>query len=417
MYTVGMIRKSYKYRIYPNKEQRILAEKHFGCCRFVYNWGLGLKIETYTKENNSLSFFDLSNRLTKLKNTEEFSWLNEVNAQSLHMSLRNLDNAYTRFFKDKKGFPKFKSKKTAKKSCQFSQGVNILFEENKIKLPKFGKIKAILHRPFEGKVKTTTLPKTSTGKYYVSVLVETPEELPVKPEIKSETTVGIDLGLKEFAIISNGDKVDNPRHLRKSEKRLKKSQRALSRKKKGSNNRTKARIKLSKRHEKISNQRKDFHHKLSHKLTHTEGIDTIALESLNVPGMTKNHCLAKSVCDAGWSQFVSFLEYKAEWYDKNIIRIGRFEPSSKLCSVCGYIKKDLTLGDRVWQCPTCKTKHDRDINAAINIKNFALHPQNKEPIRSGRPKSQRLQSTCKTSGVVKRQLLKRVRRSKKPLTF
>jgi len=254
------------------------------------------------------------------------------------------------------------------------QHYTVNFEKSLVKLPKIGEVKAILHRRFEGTLKTATISKTCTGKYYISILVEDGKELPAKQDFSESTTIGIDVGIKDFAVLSTGEKVENPKYLKNSLNRLKVLQKRVSRKVKGSKNRDKARLLLSKLHEKISNQRNDFQHKLSSKLISEN--QAIALETLNVKSMQKNHCLAQSISDSAWSSFVIKLEYKAEWLGKTILRIGQFEPSSKLCSVCGYYNLDLTLKDREWECPDCNTKHDRDINAAINIKKFSLQDQN-----------------------------------------
>ncbi len=379
-----MIKKAYQYRVYPTNTQKQAIAQHFGCVRFAYNWALNKKIEAYQTEQATLSCFDLTKQLTALKKQDEFSWLSEVYSQCLQMALRNLDNAFKKFFREKKGFPKFKSKWYPVQSCQFPQGVKINTESSNMYFPKIGHVKAKLHRSFEGKVKTVTLRRTATGKYFVSLLVETPGTIPHKPSIVCDTTVGVDLGLKDFAILSNGHKVENPKPLKNSLKKLKRLQQQVSRKHKGSKNRDKARQRLARQHEKVSNQRKDFLHKLTHGLTHTDGVDTLALETLNVNGMIKNHCLAQAISDVSWSQFNDFLEYKAEWYGKNILRIGQFEPSSKVCSVCGAVNHDFTLAVRSWTCPECQTQHDRDINAAQNIRQFALQPNN--TIGVGRPK-------------------------------
>lgn len=375
-----MFKKAYKYRIYPDDMQQESIAQHFGCVRFVYNWGLNKKIEAYQTEQKTLSCFDLINQIGALKKQEEFSWLKDVYSQSLQMSLRNLDNAFTKFFREKKGFPKFKSKRYPVQSCQFPQGVKVDFDRQTVYLPKIGHVKTKLHRMFEGQVKTVTLRKTTTGKYFVSVLVDVSDILPKKPVISKETTIGVDLGIKDFAILSNGQKVENPKPLKQSLKRLKKLQQRVNRKQNGSQNRDKARKLLARQHEKVANLRKDFLHKLTYGLTHTGGVDSFALETLNIKGMMRNHCLALAISDVSWRQFNDFLEYKSEWYGKNILRIGQFEPSSKICSVCGYVNHTLTLKDRSWTCPECHTQHDRDINAAKNIKQFALQPNNIVPV-------------------------------------
>ena len=389
--------KAYKYRLKPNIEQRIALSKNLGCVRWVYNWALNRKIEAYQKENRSLSCFDLIKELPKLKAAEETKWLAEADSQSLQMSLRNLDNAFTRFFREKKGFPNFKSKKSNRQSYQIPQRVQVDFEERKIILPKVGGISAKLHRKFDGIIKTVTISKTPSGKYFASVLVETDEKPLPKPEIKYETTIGVDLGLTHFAILSNGEKIENPKHLQKSLNRLKFLQRRLSRKKAGSKRRDKARIRVANLYEKITNQRNDFLHKLSIRLIREN--QTIALETLNVQGMMQNHRLAQSIASVSWSRFVEFLQYKAEWYGRNIVFIGRFEPSSKLCSVCGFHNRELTLADRTWICPSCQTEHDRDVNAATNILKFALQSQN----LLGRESSELGSLSVHNSGALKRE--------------
>lgn len=365
--------KAFKYRIYPDKDQEEFINLHFGACRFVYNWALEQKIKTYEQTKKSISRFDLQKILVhEVKHSNE--WLKKVNSQALLASLVNVESAFTKFFREKTGFPKFKSKKNPVQSYQMPQHYTVDFDRNVIKLPKMGEVKAVLHRRFEGTMKTATISRSGTGKFYISILVDDGLELPEKQEISESNAVGIDVGIKDFAILSNGEKVENPKYLKNSLKRMKCLQKRVSKKVKGSNNRNKARQQLSKIHEKISNQRNDFQHKLSSKLISEN--QAIALETLNVKGMVKNHCLAQSISDAGWSSFVTKLEYKAEWFGKTILRIGRFEPSSKICNVCGYYNSSLTLKDREWICPDCKTKHDRDINAAINIKKFSLQDQN-----------------------------------------
>jgi putative transposase len=300
--------------------------------------------------------------------------LKEVNSQSLQSSIKNLDNAFTRFFREKKGFPKFKSKKNPVQAFQVPQHYSVDFEKNRIKLPKIGLIKIALSREFFGICKTATVSKSPTGKYYISILVDDEKDFPIKEKFSENTTLGVDVGIKDFVVLSNGEKVENPKYLKNSLQKLKILSKRLSSKQKGSNNFKKAKLRISQLHEKITNQRNDFQHKLSLKLVREN--KAIALETLNVTGMLKNHCLAQSISDAGWSNFVTKLEYKAEWFGKTILKIGRFEPSSKICNVCGYHNSNLTLKDREWECPDCKTKHDRDINAAINIKKFALQSQN-----------------------------------------
>jgi putative transposase len=364
--------KAFKFRLYPTEAQAGKLNQHIGSCRFVYNWALSQKIKTYEQTGKSISRFDLNKLIPALKTSNE--WLGEVNSQSLQGMTKQVESAFTRFFREKNGFPKFKSKKNPIQSFPVPQHYSVDFENNTVKLPKIGEIKAVLHRHFEGELKTATVSKTCKGDYYISILVEDGKELPVKETFTESTTVGIDVGIKDFAVLSTGEKVENPKYLKNSLKRLKVLQKRVSRKQKGSKNRAKAKRRLAVLYDKITNQRNDFQNKLSFRLVSEN--QAVALETLNVKGMVKNHHLAQAISDSAWSSFVTKLEYKAQWFGKTVLRIGQFEPSSKLCSVCGYHNKELQLKDREWTCPDCKTKHDRDINAAINIKKFALIDQN-----------------------------------------
>jgi len=360
--------KAYKYRLYPSADQKALMDKHFGCSRFIYNWALAKKIEAYQTSKTKLDYFDFAKDLTSLK--DRYPWLSEVYSQCLQSSLRNLDNAFVAFFRKKSKFPKFKSKHNSRQSCQYPQGIKVNFDTNIIKLPKIGKVEAVLHRKFEGKIKTVTLSRTPTDKYFVSILVEDDAILPQKLEVTEQATIGIDLGLKHFATFSDGTKIDNPHLLQKSEQKLAVLQKRLSRKKKGSNSYKRARKNLALKYEQVTNQRKDFLHKLSHKLVHESQVTMIVCEDLYINGMLKNHNLAKSISDASWGSFNSMLDYKCNWYGKTYLQIGRFESSSKICSDCGYVNHELVLSDREWTCNQCRSIHDRDINAAINIKKF-----------------------------------------------
>ena len=365
--------RAYKYRLDPTKPQKIEFDKHIGSCRFVYNWALAEKIKYYEQNKKSISRFELQRVLVRDIKPEN-EWLKETNSQSLLSSLVHVESAFTKFFREKTGFPKFKSKKNPVQSFQIPQHYVVDFENSTVKLPKIGIVKAVLHRTFEGELKTATISKSCTGKYYISILVENNEELPSKQEFSESTTIGIDVGIKDFAVLSTGEKIENPKYLKSSLQRLKVLQKRVSRKQKGSKNRAKAKQRLAVLYDKIKNQRNDFQNKLSFRLVSEN--QAIALETLNVKGMVKNHHLAQAISDSAWSSFVTKLEYKAEWLGKTVLRIGQFEPSSKLCSVCGFHNKELQLKDREWTCSDCKTKHDRDINAAINIKKFALIDQN-----------------------------------------
>jgi putative transposase len=291
-----------------------------------------------------------------------------VNSQSLQQSLFNLDEAYKRFFKHKSNFPKFK-KKSSRQSCRFPQNNEICFDNKKIRLRGIGYIDISIDRVFDGKIKSATVSKDPSGKFFASILVDNGKELPKTEPYSEETTIGLDLGLSYFVTLSNGDKVSNPRFLKHSLDRLKREQRRLSRKQKGSKNRNKQRIRVALAHEKIRNQRNDFHHKLSTRLIREN--QAVAIEDLNVSGMVRNRRLSRAISDVGWSEFVRQLKYKAEWYGKTVLQIGRFEPSSKFCT-CGVVNKSLKLSDRIWACTSCGVIHDRDILAANNIKCFAL---------------------------------------------
>lgn len=359
--------KAYKYRLSPNALQSELINKHIGCSRFVFNLALECKQMAYAGAKVNLTCFDLNKQIPELK--KECVWLKEVNSQSLQSSIVNLDRAFTNFFKGHNDFPKFKSKHKGTQSFQVPQFVTI--EDDKLFLPKFKSgIKIILHRKFKGEIRTVTISRTPTGKYFASVLVDNKKELPNKKPIRENTAVGIDLGIKSFIVTSDGLQIDNPKYLKNSLLHLKYLQRQVSRKVKGSNSRKKTVFRLAIQHEKVANQRKDFLNKLSSKIISEN--QTICIEDLTVSNMIKNHKLAQAISDCGWSMFVSMLEYKASWYGKNLLRIGKFEPSSKLCSKCGAKNDTLTLADREWLCANCGTLHDRDLNAAINIKTFAL---------------------------------------------
>lgn len=364
--------RAYKYRIYPTDEQKVLFAKTFGCCRFVYNWALNLKIEAYKQEKKSIGNVELTNRM-KSELKAEHEWLSEVNSQSLQSALRNLDSAYTNFFRKTKtvGFPRFKSRRD-RQSFLYPQHCRVDFEKGTLTIPKAKDISAVPHRKFKGMVKTVTISMTPSGKYFASVLVDTIiQELPASA-IQGNTTLGIDLGIKSLAVCSDGRTFDNPKNLQRSLDRLKLLQKRLSRKQKGSANRNKARIRVARLQERIANCRKDNLHKITHALTHDSQVRTLCMEDLNVKGMQHNHHLAQAVGDASFGMFLMLLEYKCRWYGVNLIKIDRFVPSSKTCGKCGYVYKGLKLNERNWTCPECGTHHDRDFNAACNIKEFGL---------------------------------------------
>lgn len=364
--------RAYKYRLYPAAEQKVLFAKTFGCCRFVYNWALNLKIAAYKERKETLGNVYLTN-LMKSELKTEHEWLSEVNSQSLQSALRNLDAAYTNFFRNTKavGFPRFKSRKD-RQSFLCPQHCRVDFTKGTITIPKAKDIPALLHRRFKGIVKTVTVSMNPSGKYFASVLVDTGMQEIRAGEVERETALGIDLGIKTLAVCSDGRMFENPKNLTHSLDRLKLLQKRLSRKKKESANRNKARIKVARLQEHICNCRKDNLHKITHALTHDSQVRTICMEDLNVKGMQRNHHLAQSVSDASFGEFSRMLEYKCKWYGVNLVKIDRFAPSSKTCGKCGYVYNGLKLSDRSWICPECGTHHDRDFNAACNIKEFGL---------------------------------------------
>lgn len=356
--------RTYKFNLQPTKEQEVLLSKHFGCVRYIYNHFLNEKNEQYKIDKKSDNYYAQAATLTELKKKDETVWLKEVNSQSLQFALRCLDTAFKNFFSGQAKFPNFKSKKNKN---TFTVPQCTVIKENKLYIPKFSEgIKINVHREIKGEIGKCTLSKTPTGKYFVSIL----SEEQYIPKEKTGLICGIDLGLKDFAVTSDGIKFKNNKNTKKYAKKLKRAQQHLSRKKKGSkgnkssNRYEKQRLKVAKIHEKITNSRMDNLHMISHQLV--SEYDVICLEDLNVKGMVKNHKLAKHISDASWGNFVKLLEYKADWNDKEIIKINRFYPSSKTCHECGCINQNLKLKDRIW---VCQNGHilDRDLNAAKNI--------------------------------------------------
>lgn len=365
--------KSYKYRIYPNKSQKFLLAKTFGCCRFVYNYMLDLKVKSYKEKKENLSTYDLIKRITYLK--KEYEWLKEPANQCLQKSVFNLSKAFDNFFRELKrgnknqGFPNYKNK-YKNNSCKFDLNIHVFTEVNKIKIPKIGLIKVKFDRIPKGNLRSITISKTPTDKYFVSCLYETNEAIPEKPVIERSTSIGLDLGIKDFAILSTGEKIENPRFYKQVNDKIKRLQHFESKKKKGSNRRKRIRLKINKLYERKSNLINNFLYHISGKLLRES--QTVVLEDLNVKGMMKNHKLAKSIGEACWSKFINILTYKSRWLGKNVIQIGTFCPSSKTCNCCGHKLDHLSLDIRAWTCPECGVNHDRDVNAAINILNFGL---------------------------------------------
>lgn len=362
--------KTYKFRIYPNAEQRDWFARQFGACRFVYNHFLRARMDYYAAHKDDrkkgLTYHDTARMLTQLKRQDGFEWLKAANSQSLQHALRDLDTGYNNFFNKRAQFPRFKSKH-GPQAFHVPQFFKV--DTNHLTLPKIGTIRMVVHRRIDGQMRHVTIRKTPAGRYYAMIAcrVELPPCGATQPQPK-QGEVGIDVGLKSFLVASNGEVVDHPRHLLKAEKRLRRLQRSLSRGQQGSNNREKARLAVARQHEKVVNARRDFLHKLSRRLVDENQV--IYAEDLNVKGMLANHHLAKRIADSGWGELFRQLAYKGAWYGTNFHQIDRFFPSSKRCHLCGYIHQELRLSDREWDCPECRTHHDRDKNAALNIELF-----------------------------------------------
>jgi len=353
------IKKTFKYRIYPTKEQETLLSKHFGAKRFVWNYFLNERKNAYLKNNTSLNYYDNASSLTKLKKQEDYGWLKEVNSQSVQASLRDLEVAYNRFFSKQGKFPRFKSKKD-KQSFRIPQSTK--YEDKELNIPKFKKpIKVREDRPLTGEILFSTISKTPSGKYFVAITCETN----YKPYKKNKNEVGVDLGIKDLAICSDGKTYENIKTTNKYAKKLSYEQRQLSKKQKSSNSRDRQRIKVARVHEKITNSRINHIHNITAQIVRDN--QTICVEDLSVANMMKNHNLAKSISDCSWSEFLRQLKYKSEWNERNLITIDKFFPSSKTCNKCKFVNQDLTLKDRKWICPNCGEKLDRDINASENI--------------------------------------------------
>ena len=367
-----MANKAYKFRIYPNDEQKVLFAKTFGCVRLVYNHWLDRKIKQYEEDKTSVTYTVCAKEMAEMKKTEEYAFLKEVDSVSLQQSLRHLDTAFQNFFKQPKtGFPRFKSKKRNKNSYStVCINGNITISNGYLKLPKIGQVRVKQHRqiPEDYKIKSVTVSQTPSGKYYASILCEYENQVQTA-ELKD--FLGLDFSMKELYKDSNGNEPCYPRYYRQAEKRLKREQRKLSLMKKGSSNRNKQRIKVAKLHEKVANQRKDFLHKQSRQIANA--YDCVCIENLDMKAMAQSLNFGKSVSDNGWGMFTAFLQYKLEETGKRLIKADKFFASSQICSVCGYKNSETkNLGIRAWECPECGTHHDRDINAAINIKNEGM---------------------------------------------
>lgn len=357
--------KAYKFRIYPNTEQRTMLAKTFGCVRFIYNQMLSDKIKHYEETKQKLNN-------TPAQYKGEFPWLKEVDSLALCNAQMNLQTAYNNFFKSPKtGFPKFKSKKSNRRSYTTNcVNGNIAIENDYIKLPKVGLVKMKQHRhiPSDYKLKSVTVSQTPSGKYYASVLFEYENQV---QRIKPKTFLGLDFSMHELYKDSDGNEPQYPKYYRQSEKKLAREQRRLSKMQKGSNNRNKQRVKVAKLHERVANQRKDFLHKQSRQITNA--CDCVCIENLDMKAMAQSLNFGKSVSDNGWGMFVTFLTYKLEEQGKQLVKVDKFFASSQICNTCGYKNPEMkNLSVRAWNCPKCGTHHDRDINAAINIRNEGM---------------------------------------------
>lgn len=352
-----------RIRIYPDEKQAEKLAKAFGCARWYWNNSLHKTQKVYQETGKGLGQYALNARLPDLK--KEYEWLAETHSQVLQSVSLSLSRAFVNFFERRAKYPNFKSKH-GKQTIQYPQGVKLV-EGRKLYLPKIGHVKAVVHREITGTIKTVTISKTPAGKYFASILTENGLDAPVISF--GGKILGVDMGLTHLAITSDGSKFDNPKHVAKAQKNLKRKQKKLSRKIKGSNSRNKARILVAKVHEKVANARKDYLHKLSRRLVDENQV--IAVEDLHVKGMMRNHCLAKSIGDAGWGAFTTMLKYKTEQAGKGYIEVNRFFPSSKACSCCLHVQPSMPLQTRSWRCDKCGALHDRDINAAKNIRNEA----------------------------------------------
>lgn len=355
-------KRAYKYRMYPTDEQKKILARTFGCCRFIYNWALRQKTDAFYNEHQRLYYKDLSEALTHLKKHPNYAWLNEVSAVPLQQALRHLDQAFLNFFEGRAQHPTFKKKRNQQSATYLSNAFK--WDGSTLTLAKMETPLDIVWSrslPEGAKPSSVTITKDGADRYYVSILVE--ENIPSLPQ--TATAIGADLGLKSFVVLSDGQAVGNPQFFRKEEKKLARAQRRHAKKQKGSKNREKARRKVARLHARITDRRRDFSHKLSTRLIREN--QTVCVESLHVKHMVKNRKLSKAISDVGWSEFVSQLDYKAQWYGRHLVKIDKWYPSSKRCFDCGHLLDSLPLDVREWTCPVCGTHHERDINAAKNV--------------------------------------------------
>ena len=363
------MKKALKYRIYPNKTQQALLQATFGCCRFVYNKTLDIRKTAYETDKTKLSKFDLIKKIPQLK--EEYPWLRDVPHVCLPQAVDNMDRAYQNFFKSGKGYPKFKTKHRSRQSCKFMvPKCAVLQDISRLKLSKLGLVKYKKDREFSGLLRHIVVTQESDGKYYASCLVEMGVEAPEPQPVDASTAVGVDLGLKDVIVTSDGHKIPNPRFYATIDRRIARLQKHESRKQKGSKRRARIRLKINKLYVKKRNLIKNYIYHIAKTLLRES--QTLVMENLNIVGMVKNHKLAKSIQNICWGELRRVLEYKSKWLGHNLIFIDRWAPSTKTCSHCGFHNSTLTLSDRSWVCPGCGTHHDRDVNAAINIKRMGL---------------------------------------------
>ena len=363
--------KAYQYRLKPKANQVTEFNQHFGCVRFVKNWSIALRSRYYKMFGKSVSSRRIQDQLVKKKSLPKWSWLNDVNSQALLAALKDVDTAFTNFFKHGSGYPRFKKKYDSHQSYSAPQHVAVI--GNKVKLPKIGLVDFVQHRELpEGKIKTCTLSRSATGKHYISILLEREQNEVIPVTVDESQTIGGDLGINTFLTLSDGTKIDNPRFLSTSLPKLKKAQRLLSRMNKGSKRRAKQKLVVARLHESVANARKDFHHQITNRLAVKNHATTYIGEDLAVSNMIKNPKLSRHIADVAWGMFDNLLRYKMAEQGKNYIKIDRFAPSSKECRVCHTKHSELKLSDRVFVCPNCGHSEDRDLHAAINIKRFGL---------------------------------------------
>ena len=372
---LNMLR-SYKYRIYPTEDQKVLLAKTFGCCRYVYNWALDLKEKAYEEEGKTLQQYEIQKRLTKELAHDRAPWLSEVSAKAIGLALVDLFDGYKNFFAGRANKPNHRIKRGRQhfhdRPNDRGYGVSVDFKKGLVSIPKIKNIPCVFHRRFNGKIRQVSVEFLTTGKYFVSILIEDGTLTPIPPEVDPQKALGIDTGLKTFATLSNGQSFETMHFLKENARRLKLMQRRFRRKKKDSRKFKIYKRRIARLHEHITNQRNDYIDKITHHIASENQATTICVENLNIKGMLKNKSFAYNLSDAGVGLFYNKLKYKCAWKGKNYVEIDRFAPSSKMCSHCGYIYRRLSIKEREWTCPECGTHHDRDLNAAINIKNLGL---------------------------------------------